>query len=805
MAAEVKAEIELEIAHILFIDTVGYSKLLINEQRQVLDDLNRIVRSTDCFRAAEASSKLIRLPTGDGMALVFSDEPEAPVKCALEITRAARNSNLILRMGIHSGPVSRVFDVNDRVNVTGGGINTAQRVMNCGDAGHILLSKRAADDLAEYRHWQPYLHEIGECEVKHGSKLSLINLYAEELGNPELPTLLRRALEKRVAEAAALRAVSNRKILLWSTGLLLAIAVCLISYGFLRTPRQRQSLISEKSVAVLPFDNLSDEKGNAFLTDGVQDEILTGLAKVADLRVISRTSTMQYRTGTTRNLREIAKELGVAHVVEGTVQIVGKQVRVSAQLIDARTDTHLWAEHYKRDLADIFAIESEVSERIVSQLKAKLSPDEKASIEQPPTTDLAAYDFYIRGKTLVSTIAFNDRAKEDLLEGIHLLDQAVVRDPAFFLAYYRLARAHDQIYILGFDHTPSRLALAQAAVDKAVGLRPEAGEAHLALAQHIYCAYFDYDRARQELAIARQALPNDPLPILLTGYMDRRQGRWEESTRNLEHALALDPRNFNTLQQMALNYLALRRFAEAAAILDRALRIVPKDVGTQVGRAIIDLEWRADPRPLRSTIQAILKEDSNAAAGLAEEWLYLALCERNDADSIRALTALTATGCRNEGVVFPHAWCEGVVARTRGDLERAHAAFMSARVVAEQTLRDQPDYAEAHCVLGMIDAALNRKEEAVREGRRAIELLPVSKNSIDGTLLIQYLAIIYAWTGDKDSALEQLKIATRMPGFLTYGQLRLHPYWDPLRGDRRFESLVANMAPVTAQTAVKSP
>ena len=582
-----------------------------------------------------------------------------------------------------------------------------------------------------------------------------------------------------------------------------AVAAAFVVFGvstlfFAYRPRVQNATLntaSDKSIAVLPFENLSADQENAFFADGVQDEILTDLSKVADLKVISRTSVMQYKSGAERNLREIANALGVAHVIEGSVQRAGNRVRVSAQLIDARTDTHVWAERYDRDLADVFAIQSEIAKRIVAELKSKLSPQEKSAIEERPTADLTAYDLYLRAIAIIGSAALNVREKEKYLEAERLLQQAVERDPGFFLAYYRLARTHDRLYILGIDHTQRRLDLAAAAISTAMRLRPDAGEGHLALAAHLYSGYRDYDSARRELAIASRALPNEPLVFELTGYIDRRQGRWEDCISNLKRALALDPRNSNLLVQISLAYQNLRRFSEMADALDRAVMLVPKDPGMRVQRGLAEVEWRANPKPLHSIIHAIISEDPKAAAGIAGSWLYLALCERDHGAATHAVAAMTDDSCRNEGIPFPRAWCEGVAARARGDARAADAAFTSARVEVEKTLIKQPRYPEATCVLGMIDAALGHKEEAIGLGRHAVELLPVTKDAINGALLVEYLALIYAWTGEQDQALEQLTIATKIPSDVSYGQLHLHPYWDPLRGDPRFEKIVASLAP----------
>ncbi len=529
--------------------------------------------------------------------------------------------------------------------------------------------------------------------------------------------------------------------------------------------------------------------------DGVQDEILTNLARVADLKVISRTSTMQYKTGAQRNLREIAKTLGVSHVVEGSVQRSGGRVRVSVQLIDARTDGHLWAESYDRDIADVFAIENELAEQIVAKLKSKLSPQEKAAIEQKPTTDLAAHDLYIRAKTLIASSVLSTPQAESLFEAVRLLNQAVERDPGFALAYYQLAEAHDVIYLQGIDHTPARLAMANGAIQSLARLRPNSGEAHLALAKHLYWCYHDYDRAREELTLAQKSLPNDPMPFQILGYIDRRQGRWPESTKNLERAIELDPQNSAFLEQIARSYECLRRYAEAERALDRAIALVPKDAPLIARRAEMELHWHADVRPLVSSIEAILAKDSRQAKNIAELWFNAALYDRDFDAALRALAALPSDGCHRETILFPHVWCEGIVAQMRGDTASARAAFSSTRNEMAKLVREQPAYAEALCALGMADAALGHKEDAIREGRRAVELLPVTKDAIIGPLLVQNLALIFTWTGEKDLAFEQLSVAAKLPGYLSYGELRLHPDWDPLRGDPRFDKIVASLAP----------
>src|SRR5436309_4403468 len=792
MSVEQKKAIELEIAHVLFLDIVGYSKLSVNEQHARVEELNEIVRLCEQFRKAEAASRLLKSPTGDGMALVFYKSPEEPAQCAVEISRALKNNaRLQVRMGIHSGPVSGVVDVNERTNVAGGGINTAQRVMDCGDSGHILISRHVAEDLAEYERWRPFLHDIGTFELKHGVPVSVSNLYSDEVGNAKLPTKLQ-AVRKRRAHVR------------WAeigAGLVVLDAIIAGVFFFARGPTTSALRVLDKSIAVLPFENRSEDKANAYFTDGVQDEILTDLAKIADLKVISRTSVLQYKSGVVRNLREIAQQLGVAHVVEGSVQRAANKIRVNAQLIDARNDAHLWAQTYDRDLADVFVIQSEIAKAIADQLQAKLSPNEKKAIEQPPTTDLAAFDLYSRAKTLVLTAGLSATGEPDERKAIELLDEAVKRDPSFFDAYCQLAYAHEQLYaITGFDHTPTRLALADGALQAATRLRPDAAETHLARAQYLYNGLRDYAGALAELEIARRALPNDPRLFELTGYILRRRGQQEEGLRNLERAAELDPRNFNTLQQIALSYQALGRYAETIAALDRASAIVPDNAETRANRELFYLCWKADTRPLRQTIDAILAQGPGAIASAADTWFFCALAERDPAAAERALVALGDNPwLSNESpIILSHSFGEGLLARMTKDEARARTAFEAARVQQEKIVQAQPDYGPALCVLGLIDAALGRKDQALDEGRRAIALTPLEKDVINGSRVLQYFAITAAWAGEKELALQQLEAGLRAPfasEMLSYGALKLLPVWDPLRGDPRFEKIVASLAP----------
>jgi len=555
-------------------------------------------------------------------------------------------------------------------------------------------------------------------------------------------------------------------------------------------------MVAEKSIAVLPFENRSEEKQNAYFADGVQGEILTDLAKVADLKVISRTSVMQYKSGPQRNVRQIGHELGVAHVVEGSVQRSGNRVRVNVQLVDARTDRQLWAQTYDRDLADVFAIQSEIAKAIATELNAKLLPNEESEILRPPTNDVAAFDLYTQARNLYLTPSFNVGSKPNALQAIDLLNQSVAHDPSFIRAYCLLAFVHDALYFFGHDHTPARLALAEAAIEAASGLGPDAGETHLARAWNLYWGYLDYDGALAELELARRTLPNDPQILFLTGLIQRRQGHWEESTRTLERAANLDPRNFGVLQNIEGNYGSLGRYAEQQRWLGRILALKPDDAVTKAILAEVDFQWRADTQPLHQTIDSVRAENPAALPSIVNWLLICALAEGNAAAAKNALIAASENPINlGDDVYCTHPFMEGVIARLAKDDGKARSAFTEARAEQEKIVEAQANFGPPWCVLGLIDAALGHKEEALREGRRAVELLPVEKDAVRGPAMIKYLAMIAAWVGDNDLACEQLAVAARPPRVLTYGQLKLLPFWDPLRGDPCFEKLVASLAP----------
>src|SRR5512132_2362892 len=572
MPAEVqKKEVALEIAHVLFIDIVGYSKLSINDQHAAVEELTRIVRASEQFQRAEAASRLTRIPTGDGMALAFYTSPEAPVQCAVEISRTLKeHPRLQLRMGIHSGPVGGVVDVNERANLAGAGLNMAQRVMDCGDAGHILLSKHVAEDLEGYQKSRPLLHDLGSCEVKHGVRVSVVNLYDDQFGNAKLPrkfeTVQKRSPRGRWAGAAAA---------------LLALAAVVAGIATFSRYRVRSTLAApaapEKSIAVLPFENRSDDKANAYFADGIQEEILTRLAKIADLKVISRTSTQKYKSSPD-NLREIAQQLGVANILEGSVQKAGDQVRVNVQLVNAQTDSHLWAETYDRKLTDIFGVESEIAKGIAESLQAKLTGREEQALAVKPTNNPEAYDAYLRGLAFDARYSSHVYQVLDAEKAIGFYERALQLDPNFVVAWARLSRLSSLVYMNRYDAaTGARGDAAKRALENAQKLEPNSPDTLLALGYYQYWVLEDYGLAKTTFGRVSKVLPGSSEPPMALARIARREGHWDQSIAYFEQALTLDPRNVELLVDAARNYASVRQFPAALKLYDRVLDITPNN------------------------------------------------------------------------------------------------------------------------------------------------------------------------------------------------------------------------------------
>ena len=789
MSADIEKEIQLEIAHVLFIDIVGYSKLSINDQHAAVEELNRIVRASEQFQRAEASNRLIRIPTGDGMALVFYTNPEAPARCAVEISCALKeHPRLQVRMGIHSGPVSGIVDVNERANLAGAGINMAKRIMDCGDAGHILLSKHVAEDLEEYEKWRPLLHDLGPCEVKHGVRVSVVNFYDDQFGNAKLPqkfeTVQKRRTRLRWAEVAV--------------ALLVLAAIIAAFVLLLRRPTRSALAIVEKSIAVLPFENRSEDKANAYFAEGIQDEILTRLSKIADLKVISRTSTQHYKSAP-KNLPEIAKQLGVAHIVEGSVQKSGNAVRVNVQLIKAANDSHLWADTFDRKVTDIFSVESEVAKAIAEQLRAKLTGREEQVIAAKPTDNPEAYDAYLRGLAYSLKTA---NTTANALGAQKYFREAVRLDPKFALSWALLSFVEARAYrTQNLQPTVALRDEARQAADTALTLQPNLGEAVLAKGFYHYACLNDYDIATRYFEQARQFLPNSSRIPELLAYVTRRRGHWDQSESYFNEAERLDPRNVSLLTQHALSYKDRRLFPDALRKLEQILNIIPDDVDTIVERAVIAQAEGDLPRaaPLLASVQPAA-DNTNALEAQA----YQAILERSHhapiTSRLKELLAKPdpALGFYNGELRFWLGWTQEVA----GDHAAAQESWQQARRELESFLKEQPDNYSLLGDLALTEMSLGDKASALALSERAIAAVPIEKDALDGAASIEFLARVAARLGETDRAIAALQKLIKTPyagplgpgAPLTPALLRLDPMFDPIRNDLRFQKLAASPA-----------
>jgi TolB-like protein/Tfp pilus assembly protein PilF len=787
---EVRPEIRLEIGLVLFIDVVGYSKLLITEQSEQMQKLREIVRGTEQFRIAEAAGKLLRLPTGDGGALVFRTGPEAPVLCALEISKELKkHPELRVRMGIHSGPVNEITDLNEQANIAGAGINVAQRIMDCGDAGHILLSKHVAEDLEEHAKWRPLLHDLGSCEVKHGVRVSVVNLYDDQFGNARLPLKFEdvRKRRTRVRWAAA------------ATAALLTLAAIVGGMAmFSRNPVQLALAAPEKSIAVLPFENLSRDPDNAYFADGIQDEILTRLSKIADLKVISRTSTQHYKSAP-ENLPEIARQLGVAHVLEGSVQKSGDSVRVNVQLIKAANDSHLWADTFDRKLSDIFSVESDIAKSVADQLQTKLTGREKQVITVKPTENLEAYDSYLRGLAYTvksfETTANAAAAKKYFKEAVRL-------DPKFALAWAWLSIVNSRNYLT--QSLPPTIALreeARQAAETALTLQPNLGEAVLARGSYYYSCLKDYETAVSYFEQARQLLPNSSQIPELLAYVARRRGEWDRSESYFNEAERLDPRNVHLITEHAVNDSSLRRFRKALRKFDEALNIAPDDLSILMQKAAI-LQAEGD-LPSASAILTQFRLAADNFEGL-ETQVYQAILERRPARMIARLREILAKpdpelGFYNGELRFWLGWAQDVA----GDHAGAQESWRQARSEMEPFLKEQPDNYSLIEDLALTNMGLGDKGAALALAERATAANPVEKDAMTGPVPIEILARVAARMGEPDRAITALQKLLSIPysGVFGYGVpltpalLRLDPMFDPLRNDLRFQKFAATPAP----------
>ena len=785
MAGEGKKEIQLEIGHVLFIDLVGYSKFSINDQHAAVEQLNRVVRASEQFQQTETASRLLKIPTGDGMALVFYSTPEAPVQCALEISRSLkRYPQLQVRMGIHSGPVSVVMDVNERANLAGAGMNIAQRVMDCGDAGHILLSKRVAEDLETHEKWRPLLHDLGSCEVKHGVRLAVVNVYADQFGNPKLPLKL----------AAQRRRTRMRWAAMTTTLLALAATVGGIAI-FSRNRAQSTLTAPEKSIAVLPFANLSEDKANAYFAEGIQDEILTRLSKIADLKVISRTSTQHFKSAP-GNLSEIAKQLGVAYILEGSVQKSGDAVRVNVQLIKAANDSHLWADTFDRKLIDVFFVESEVARAIAEKLRLHLTGEEEQVIAAKPTENVEAYDAYLRG------LAYNLKTATtpaNSLGAQKYLREAVRLDPKFAVAWALLSYVDARGYLqLTLQPTTALREEARQAAETALTLQPNLGEALMAMGYYRYACLKDYDTAVRYFEQARQSLPNSSRIPESLAYLERRRNQWDRSESYFNEAERLDPRNVSLLTQHAQSYICRRQFPEALRKLDQVLDIVPDDLDTLVQKASI--AQAVGDLPQAAILLAPLHPASNNPGAL-ETQLYQAILERHPEQVIPRLKEILAKsdpglGYYNGELRFWLGWAQEI----GGDRPAADESWRQARSELESLLKEQPENFVVIGDLALINMGLGDKTAALSLAERAMRVIPLEKDALHGPIPIEILARVAARFGEPDRAIAALQKLLSIPSTgplasnapITSALLRLDPMFDPLRQDPRFEKLLAS-------------
>ena len=793
MSSVEEPHLHLEVGHILFLDIVGYSKLLSDEQKELVQELNQIVRETEQFRTAEAEGKLTRLPTGDGMVLVFTNNPEAPVECALEISKALQSHpKLKVRMGIHSGPVNPVADVNDQSNLLGAGINVAQRVMYCGDAGHILLSKHFAEDLEQYAHWRSHLHDVGEVTGKHGLKVPLVNLYTDELGNSALPVKLSRARAAFRVKSAVVAA------------LLLITALGVAFWMFRRSQEKLMNAaaaIPYKSIAVLPFENLSEDKANAYFADGTQNEILTKLAGIGDLKVISRTSSAKYKSKP-EDLKTVARELGVATVLEGTVQKAGDKVRVNVQLLDARSDTHLWAKSYDRNLSDIFTVESDVAQEIADALQAKLSPSQAKALAEAPTRDTEAYDLFLKGE-------YQQRQAENT-ENVDFFDhaeafyrQALARDPSFALAYARLAYSRLNRHWFSTRLTSAQLEEVKSNIDRALAIAPDLPEAHLAMGVFHYWGHRDYDSALRALDRAIELQPSNSDSRTFRAAIYRRRGERRRSLAEFERALELDPRESSIPTEIGNSYLDLRRWSDAEQALSRALALDPHNINASYHLGVTyingsgDIErarrrWKEGPEDPKGQVS----QYGVLISQMIREDVYLDVLERHFADALKASDVArtdTADGrLRKLKARIGIQVLAGQNAATRPQCEQA-------RVLLESQRAERPEDRTSVTELAWVYVCLGRYADALRVAREAAEALPMEKDAIVGANFLLGLAQIEAHTGQSEEAIKILGQLLKVPAgeYVSVTRLKIDPVWDPIRNDAGFQKLLSEPEPET--------
>lgn len=805
MSTEIPVSPQVKNAEVLALEIIGERSH--NAAHDEIETLVRVIDQTDAFRGADIAGKVRRLILpNDVVLLIFTSTPDAPARCAIQIGKALRSRpTLRVRMGIHRGEVGDLEDSDHVSKVLPSGLEQAIRIMQCGDAGHILVTREMAGRLRMYGHLQKCLNHFGEFKVD-GHLISVLNLFTGEAGREEMPEKLS-ILPGTDIPPAADRPQKTAKPLAIIVGvcLVMAAAAFLIPKLVHKHPlADAKASVPEKSIAVLPFENITGKAETGSFAEGIQDEILTQLAKLSDLKVISRTSVLEYKKAGPRNVREIGQQLGVAYVLEGSVQEASDHLRVTAQLIDARTDAHVWAQTYDRVASDILGLQTEIAQAMTEQLKVQMSPRERESLAQAGTNDLVAERLLREGAQRLS-VGSNPDAKQAFLDTIPLIEEALQRDPKYMRAYSFLVAAHLDLYWQGFDHTNARVEAARDALQRAIAADPNSGETHFAQGLFYYRVFRDYDRARAELEIARRTLPNSPGIHVILGAMDRRQGRWSEAIQNLNRAIELDPRNFRFLVEAAFTQQVLRHYDEVTSLYNRALDLQPRDGFARTQLASVALIENGDVDPLRNTIRDIVRDDPGAATGIAGAIFNYALATRNPEAATRALQAIRAEGLRDDynNSLWSRDWFVGLAAHTFGHEDEARAAFESARQTELKNVQEQPEYAPAWSRLGLIEAMLGHKEDAIKAAQKACELIPTTVDAVDGASYRTNLALTYLWTGDRASALSQLGELAKMPGGPHYGELRLYPQWDALRGDPTFEKIVTSLAPANSATAAK--
>jgi serine/threonine protein kinase/tetratricopeptide (TPR) repeat protein len=549
---------------------------------------------------------------------------------------------------------------------------------------------------------------------------------------------------------------------------------------------------TEMGIAVLPFENLSPDQRSGYFADGIQDDLLTDLAKISALKVISRTSVMQYRAEDKRNLRQIANALGVANVLEGTIRKEGNRVRISTRLIRADMAETLWAESYDRDLTDIFAIQSEIAQTIADRLRAKLSPLEKKTIWERPTDDLVAYDLYLQARATATFLAIGDQ-REDMFKQVSLLTEATQRDPGFVLAYCLQARANDFLYVFFYDHTPERRKQAEAAVSRAMQLRPDTPEPRLALAHHLMVVDGDYERARTQIAIAQQFAPNNALAFEMLAELDEKEGRWNDAPKDLEKAAALDPRNLDTLTRLEKTYSLMRRYEDCKRVWARIFELAPDDQNLRLIRDISLWGEKGDPNLLQEALALPYTATNSDAIGIRFD---LAICGRDWAAAEETLKSFRREEFpvgEHYAYFVPRSFGEGLIAHFQGDEQRAKAEFSQARARLQQNVAEHPDDSSSLSYLGLVEAFLGDKEDAIRKGRDAVEMTPLPK--LTASFIRLNLAAIYAWSAEPDNAIDVLAGMMGKPVSPRYGELKFNPIWDPIRDHPRFQKLLEETYP----------